>query len=405
MKVNKREGFLLRSLISIAAAVMLTACGQKNLSMPEENTDVLLPAAKTTASESEASPSVSESTSSSAASAYEEESSAPTETPAVTSSETVSLTSESETFTSTYASTSVLTEGSSVSSSETSKETTVSESVTSVSETETAVVTDCSVPKADPVQAMNVPSSSYDKDFFADDLFIGDSISTGYSLYGFFPEKNVFAKVGLNPSTVLTKTVSTCFGDIGVADMVAYTMPKRAYIMLGSNGIQWLNPDNMVKSTEKLVNLIHETSADTEVVIISVPPVTPEYASTVSEVNVVDIINRYNAALSKFCEENGLLYVNGFSVLKNSEGYFDYAYAEADGMHFKASAYKTLLSKIQSDVEEFEAAEEEESPAETEPEVTEGETSAVTEDIDSKLWEDASKMSDAAKERLLGVKD
>ncbi|MGN1090695.1 MAG: GDSL-type esterase/lipase family protein [Huintestinicola sp.] len=267
------------------------------------------------------------------------------------------------------------------------------------------MVTDCSVPKADPVQAMNVPSSSYDKDFFADDLFIGDSISTGYSLYGFFPEKNVFAKVGLNPSTVLTKTVSTCFGDIGVADMVAYTMPKRAYIMLGSNGIQWLNPDNMVKSTEKLVNLIHETSADTEVVIISVPPVTPEYASTVSEVNVVDIINRYNAALSKFCEENGLLYVNGFSVLKNSEGYFDYAYAEADGMHFKASAYKTLLSKIQSDVEEFEAAEEEESPAETEPEVTEAETSAVAEDIDSKLWEDASKMSDAAKERLLGGKD
>lgn len=398
MKVNKRECFLRRSLISIAAAVMLTACGQMSISIPEEGTDVMLPETKTTSSVSESSESLSESTSSAATSAYEEESSAPTETPVVTSSEVSSMTSGTESS----VSTSTPAESSSVSSSEVTKGSTASESVTSVPETETAVVTDCSVPKADPVQAMNAPSTSYDKEFFTDDLFIGDSISTGYSLYGFFPERNVFAKVGLNPSTVLTKTVSTCFGDIGVADMVAYTIPKRAYIMLGSNGIQWLNPDNMVKSTEKLVNLIHETSAETEVVIISVPPVTPEYASTVSDVNVVDIINRYNAALFKFCDENDLLYVNGFSVLKNSEGYFDYKYAEADGMHFKAAAYKTLLSKIQSDVEEFEAAMEEEALPVTVPEVTESETSAVTDEIDPKLLEDADKMSDAARKRLLG---
>ena len=261
------------------------------------------------------------------------------------------------------------------------------ESETSAAQTSsTEFCTDCSVPKADTAQteavtaAKPAASQEYDASFFEDDLFIGDSISTGYSLYGFFSEKNVFAKVGLNPSTALTKTVSTCYGNIGVGGMVSYTTPKRAYIMLGSNGIQWLSIDNMIECTEKLVNIITDVSPDTEVVIISVPPVTPEYDSTVEDVVVIDKINRYNASLNKFCRDNDLLFCDAASVLKNESGYFDYAFAEADGMHFKPAAYRTLLSKLQSDVMDYESAAAEEA-AETEAEETE-ETTAQTEETD-----------------------
>lgn len=109
--------------------------------------------------------------------------------------------------------------------------------------------------------------------------------------------------MGLNPSTVLTKTVSTCFGDIGISDMLTYTTPKRVYIMLGSNGIQWLSVDNMLKSTDTLVTLIKTACPDTEVMIISVPPVTPEYAATVKDIDVMAKINEYNDSLSDYCTE------------------------------------------------------------------------------------------------------
>lgn len=212
--------------------------------------------------------------------------------------------------------------------------------------------TECSVPAA----SAPLPDTTYDSEFFSSDLFIGDSISTGYSLYGFLADKNVYAKVGLNPSTVLTKSVSTCYGEIGISTMLSYTMPKRVYIMLGSNGIQWLSVGNMLQSTDTLVDLIKESCPDSEVVIISVPPVTKGYDSTVEDVDVMAKINEYNTSLNSYCTANGMLFVDAASILKDETGYFNSTYAESDGMHFKSSAYKTLLSKIQSDVTEFEEA-------------------------------------------------
>lgn len=273
----------------------------------------------------------------------------------------------------------------SVTTEKTSAETTTAIPETSHSETaapaaETELVTECSVPAASSPTA----DTDYDSDFFSSDLFIGDSISTGYSLYGFLNDKNVYAKVGLNPSTVLTKSVSTCYGDIGISTMLTYTMPKRVYIMLGSNGIQWLSVGNMLQSTDTLVELIKEICPECDVVIISVPPVTAAYDSTVQDVDVMAKINEYNTSLSSYCTANGMLFVDAASILKDETGYFNKTYAESDGMHFKSSAYKTLLSKIQSDVTEFEDAKAAESEAVSETEAvettaeTESETSAET---------------------------
>lgn len=279
---------------------------------------------------------------------------------------------------------------------------TVSETVTSVQETASVTTqaqvteqTTQAVTEQQTESVVTAPAHSdvYDVDFFSSDLFIGDSISTGYSLYGFLDEKNVFAKVGLNPSSAATKAIATCYGEIDVSTMLTYTNPKRVYIMLGSNGIQWLSTGSMLQSTDLLVNLIKEVCPDTNIVIVGVPPVTPKYDASVPDLDIMQLVNDYNASLSTYCQSNGLLFVDTASVLKNSEGYFESAYAESDGMHFKYSAYKVLLSKIQSDVTDFEAAATEETgeiPEETQAaqsnvigkigytETMVGETTAVT---------------------------
>lgn len=328
----------------------------QNLKEPEETTSVVIPIPHETESDSQT---VSAGDAASSQTESETEISAETtvsETSAAKTSETSYQTTTTADPTETYTET-------------------VSETIPS------EIVTECSVPMA---QTAETAASDYSAGFFENDLFIGDSISTGYSLYGFLNDKNVFAKVGLNPSTVLTKTVATCYGEIGISDMLDYTMPERVYIMLGSNGIQWLSTENMLSSTDSLVKLINEKHPGTEVMIVSVPPVTPEYDASVEDINIIAKINEYNASLRTYCNNNGMLFIDAGSVLKNSEGYFDYAYAESDGMHFKYSAYKVLLSKIMSDVEAFEesiAAESEitSASAAVSDEISETETAAAAE--------------------------
>ncbi len=378
----------------LAAAMMLSGCAGEDDSVPDfslpEVTEYLdvADALRTDEDETEISSSASESTvteeilDSETVSAKDAASSQSESTTKVSAPQTTAVSSET-------------TSAATVQTTESVQETTVAsaavpaESVTVTTTVHsTEIMTECSVPMAEPsVPVTAAAEVKYDAEFFSSDLFIGDSISTGYSLYGFLSEKNVFAKVGLNPSSVLTKSVSTCYGEIGIEEMLGYTMPKRVYVMLGSNGIQWLSLSNMLKSTQTLAETITSVCPDAQIVIISVPPVTAEYNSTVEDVNVMEKIDNYNRSLESYCSFNDILFVDASTLLKDNTGYFDHSYAESDGIHFKSSAYKTLLAKIQADVEEYEA---ENSPAETS---AAAESTVPTETVTEKLSETSAESS------------
>lgn len=193
--------------------------------------------------------------------------------------------------------------------------------------------------------------TDYDKEYFSQDLFIGDSITTGFAGYGFIPEKNVFAKVGLNPVSILTTPITTSEGDILIDAEIADTLPKRAYIMLGSNGIEWLKNDSMIDDLDKLVKIINDKSPDTKIVILSVTPVTKEFEEKSKAENCMQKILDYNKALSDFCSKNSLMYIDITTMLMNEDGYFSDYFAESDGMHFKGDTYKVVLSYIQKTLE------------------------------------------------------
>lgn len=307
----------------------------------------------------------------------------PTEDNASETSSAETVISEEETVISEESETSAATETSAeiVTTAETTSVQTTAATTAEQTAAETTAAAETTVTQAPAAAAAREAApTDYDTEFFESDLFVGDSISTGYSLYGFLDDKNVYAKVGLNPSTVLTKNVSTVYGEIGISDMLAYTAPKRVYVMLGSNGIQWLSVGNMLQSTHKLVSLIKESNPDTEVVIVSVPPVTLDYDNTIEDIDVMAKIDEYNTSLSSYCSANHMLYVDAASILKDDTGYFDSRFSESDGMHFKSSAYKTLLSKIQSDVTDF-FGEETETVTQTETEMTVTEEAAAEETL------------------------
>lgn len=190
-----------------------------------------------------------------------------------------------------------------------------------------------------------IESDSYDESFFANDYFIGDSIYTGLINYGYFPESQVFAQVGLNPDSALTKEE----GGYTAVSKAEAMQPKRIFIMLGSNGLAYLGNTHMADQMKVLVEQLREVCPDSYIYVVSIPPVTKEHDAEGQETMVM--VNGYNKLLKSMCEEAGVVYLDLCSKLQDSTGYFSEAYAEADGLHFLGTAYKRMLSFFQRSIE------------------------------------------------------
>ena len=190
-----------------------------------------------------------------------------------------------------------------------------------------------------------VESDSYDESFFKDDLFIGDSISTGLVNYGYLKGSNVFAQIGLNPESAITKE----FDGYTSVSKAKEMKPKRIYIMLGSNGLAYMGNTYMIQQMKLLVEALREATPESYIYVISISPVTKAHESEGQE--TMAMVNGYNKLLKDFADEEGVVYLDLCSQLQDSTGYFSEKYAEVDGLHFLGSAYKKMLSFIQSSIQ------------------------------------------------------
>lgn len=228
----------------------------------------------------------------------------------------------------------------------TETETTTETTTEEASETESDISESESETEASETTAAASMSSSEYKEHFSDSLFIGDSITVGFSAYGYIGENNVAAKVGLNPSSALTKEIEMPDGSVKtVSARAAELQPKNVYIMLGSNGIQWLSNDSMLTSVSELSAEIKSADPDCSVYLLSIPPVTEVYNNE-NEGDIMSRINDYNAELKKIASQKGCGYIDITTPLQDSSGYFMPELAEKDGIHFKGRCYTLVLDEI-----------------------------------------------------------
>ncbi|MCH5347677.1 MAG: hypothetical protein J1E40_00010 [Oscillospiraceae bacterium] len=209
-----------------------------------------------------------------------------------------------------------------------------------VSETETEAPTETTIP-GETVQA----SSEYDASFFDRVLMVGDSLSVGLVNYGYLKPENVFAQVGLTPASVMTTDIN---GE-SVYTKAAGLNPGCICIMLGTNGLSYLSEDYMAERMGVFIDELRKTCPDALIVLISIPPVTAAHESEKPE--KIENITAYNSHIEKLAGEKSALYVDVFSLLKDSTGYLADHYAENDGLHFKTYAYPVILSAVQTAAE------------------------------------------------------
>ncbi len=184
-------------------------------------------------------------------------------------------------------------------------------------------------------------AGSYDREYFSNDLFIGDSIYTGLYLYEYFPKSQVFAKVGLNPQSARTAAID----GVTAAGKAGSMKPTRIFIMLGSNGLAYMSASLMSDNMSGLVGELKAASPESSIYVVSIPPVTYEHELAGQE--TMSMVSKYNGALAEMCGDADAKYLDLCGQLMNENGYFSSKYAEADGLHFLGAAYKQMLCFFQ----------------------------------------------------------
>lgn len=208
--------------------------------------------------------------------------------------------------------------------------------------TETSDLEQPSIPVSNPLPE----SARKDRAYLDDCVFIGDSISVGLGSYSIIPETNVLAGIGLNSTTIQTKEIDTAYGTMTILDALKTTNFNNVYIMLGSNGIAWIDSKDIVASYGEFLDNVKKEKPEANIYILSIPPVTAgkEVAGDSPVKN--STIDAYNSDLLKMANSKKVNFVDLNTALKGNDGKLSTSYAANDGMHFKKSTYDKMIDYI-----------------------------------------------------------
>lgn len=170
--------------------------------------------------------------------------------------------------------------------------------------------------------------------YFDRSIMIGNSMVEGFFMWAGM-EKNLAFVYG---------TGATVANAVGGMDLAKITLNASdyytdIYLMFGLNEIG-TDVNSFVQNYKRLVDFIREHQTKANIYIISVTPVTRQVDEDPNEVQNMDRIRLFNAALQEFCVDQGCWYLDIYHLLLDDNGYLsgDYAYI-GDGKHFEKSGY------------------------------------------------------------------
>lgn len=178
-----------------------------------------------------------------------------------------------------------------------------------------------------------VPISVY-KDYFKDDLFIGDSITEELKYYKFLFDDNVFSKIGLNTDTLRKLLPNENFNIV----------PKNIYLMMGLNDSVFVKSEEKFKQRyEAMLSALQEKFPNSTIYLQGIFPVS-KALDTKEDARVNNMkINSFNKVVKSIASERGLTYLDFSYLLNENQDYF-----EPDGMHLKSSFHKVWLNEVKN---------------------------------------------------------
>ncbi len=174
-------------------------------------------------------------------------------------------------------------------------------------------------------------------DYFDDALFIGDSRTVGFSLYGGLTNATYFADTGLNIFTVLEKEFLSLEGIPGKTTVDVALAQKsfaKIYIMLGINELGRGTTEDFVAKYAEVIKRIQTLQPRAIIYIQSIMHVSGEKAATDPVFTNVNI-NERNIGLATLANNKDIFYLDVNEAVSDTEGNLMKEYS-FDGIHLKA---------------------------------------------------------------------
>lgn len=176
-------------------------------------------------------------------------------------------------------------------------------------------------------------------DYFDDAVFVGDSITTGISLYDIMSNARVYAKTGLGVAGILDNPFIEADGqNITLSEAFRREPAGKIYVMLGGNSLG--NYDGkLIEPFTKFIETIAQENPNTVIYIQSVLPVNEaKYREKYHKELKNEWIDDYNSKLKELSEKNGYYYLDVASIFKDETGGMPAEYTR-DGVHIGVEQY------------------------------------------------------------------
>lgn len=183
---------------------------------------------------------------------------------------------------------------------------------------------------AEQMEGDSSPESVSYETLYESTVFLGDSITEGLIFHDVLDIRHVVAGAG--------KTAQFALEDV---EEVVNRQPEQLYIMLGSTDILWPTDDPLAYSMEQYATLIETIQSklpETNMTLLSVPPVTEEVVNNDPRYGTIP---EYNERLKALAAEKQVEYMDLSPLVAEHQELYD-----ADGIHFQAEFYPLLLGYL-----------------------------------------------------------
>ena len=197
-----------------------------------------------------------------------------------------------------------------------------------------------------PLEAV-LPQAAADDAYITASVFAGDQYAVTLQKDGRITLNQFVGQEGLKTSKALS---TSCVNF--ASDSSNYTIPqaipkmkaRRVFVQLGANDVDGsVSVDSFIADYKQFLQSIRSAYSYCDIIAVGIPPVTEDSTNAAATQTVID---QFNQAIAVACNDLGCKYLNSAEVLKNSRGYAESSYFEANG--YSASGARALLEYAKS---------------------------------------------------------
>lgn len=192
-----------------------------------------------------------------------------------------------------------------------------------------------------------LPQAAADDAYITASVFAGDQYAVTLQKDGRITLNQFVGQEGLKTSKALS---TSCVNF--ASDSSNYTIPqaipkmkaRRVFVQLGANDVDGsVSVDSFIADYKQFLQSIRSAYSYCDIIAVGIPPVTEDSTNAAATQTIID---QFNQAIAVACNDLGCKYLNSAGVLKNSRGYAESSYFEANG--YSASGARALLEYAKS---------------------------------------------------------